>query len=89
VIAYGKGGVLESVRGLEHATPTGVFFPQQTVLDIREAVERFEREETRFSAAACRESALGFGIETFRQRFKEFVDSALNRFSPGRVGDRG
>lgn len=86
VIAYGKGGVLESVRGLEHATPTGVFFQQQSVPAIREAVERFEREKGRFSPVACRESALGFGVETFRRRFREFVDSALEQFRQRRVG---
>ena len=29
VIAYGKGGALETVRGLEHEKPTGLFFPSK------------------------------------------------------------
>lgn len=88
VIAYGKGGVLESVRGLEHASPTGVFFQQQSVPAIREAVERFEREKGRFSPVACRESALGFGIDIFRHRFRTFVEGALEQFSRRRAGGR-
>jgi glycosyltransferase involved in cell wall biosynthesis len=75
VIAYGKGGVLETVDGLHHRSPTGVFFYQQTAAAIAEAVEQFEREEQRFSAAACRESALRFGVDRFRQRFEEYLHS--------------
>jgi len=78
VIAYGKGGALESVRGLEHATPTGVFFQEQTVSALKGAVEQFEGDETRFSSEACRESVLRFGAEAFRRSFKDFVENALS-----------
>jgi glycosyltransferase involved in cell wall biosynthesis len=90
VIAYGKGGVLETVDDSNHRSPTGVFFSQQTAGAIREAVERFESEEQRFSPVACRTSALRFSAETFRGRFQEYLDSALERFRRRRsIGGAG
>jgi glycosyltransferase involved in cell wall biosynthesis len=80
VIAYGKGGVLETVDDLNHRSPTGIFFYQQTTGAIQEAVEQFEREEHRFSPMACRESAVRFGADTFRGRLSEYLESALERF---------
>jgi glycosyltransferase involved in cell wall biosynthesis len=79
VIGYARGGLVETVRGLEQPAPTGVFFWEQSVPALQRAVEQFEREEERFSPIVCRESALRFGIESFRQRFREHVRAALER----------
>ena len=43
VIAFAGGGALETVRGLDQARPTGLFFEAQTAAAIAAAVERFER----------------------------------------------
>jgi glycosyltransferase involved in cell wall biosynthesis len=75
VIAFGKGGSLETIRGLEHPRPTGVFFDEQTVAAVQDAVQQFEREEHRISPAACRENALRFGSDRFRDEFGELVRS--------------
>jgi glycosyltransferase involved in cell wall biosynthesis len=75
VIAFGKGGSLETIRGLEHPQPTGVFFDEQTVAAVQDAVQQFEREEHRISPAACRENALRFGSDRFRDEFGELVRS--------------
>jgi glycosyltransferase involved in cell wall biosynthesis len=94
VIAYGKGGAVETIEGSDHRSPTGVFFYQQSVAAIQEAVEQFEREETRFSPVACRNGALRFGVERFRLSLKDYLDRALERFArrrrergPDRVTD--
>ena len=89
VIAYGKGGALETVDGPHHRSPTGMFFYQQTAAAIQEAVEQFEGQEQRFSPTACRESALRFGIHRFRQRFREYLESALERFRRRTLGAAG
>jgi glycosyltransferase involved in cell wall biosynthesis len=89
VIAYGKGGVLETVDGPSHPSPTGMFFYQQTAAAIQEAVEQFESEEQRFSPVACRESALRFGIDRFSERSREYLDSALMRFRRRTLGVAG
>jgi glycosyltransferase involved in cell wall biosynthesis len=73
VIAFGKGGSIETIRGLEHPQPTGVFFDEQTVPAVQHAVELFEREQHRISPAACRENALRFDSDRFRRQFEELV----------------
>jgi glycosyltransferase involved in cell wall biosynthesis len=47
VIAYGRGGVKESVIGLDGDRPTGVFFESQTVESIRAAILEFENSGDR------------------------------------------
>ncbi|HBQ2304083.1 TPA: glycosyltransferase family 4 protein, partial [Klebsiella pneumoniae] len=42
VIAFGKGGALETIRPLGVDKPTGLFFQKQTVADIIEAVTNFD-----------------------------------------------
>lgn len=78
VIAYGKGGVTESVRGLGADKPTGVFFPEQTIDAIVEAIAVFEREGTSILPANCRERALLFSPEVFRRKLVEKVNLAVD-----------
>lgn len=71
VIAFGKGGVLDTViPGV-----TGVFFEQQTEASILGAIDVFER--TQFDAAAIRRHADRFDNMIFRDRLKTFVDEQI------------
>jgi glycosyltransferase involved in cell wall biosynthesis len=83
VIAFGRGGALESVRGEPGAGQTGVFFHEQSVPAIAEAVARFEAVAHRIRPEACRESALRFSAEAFRARLREVVEDGLREFRPG------
>jgi glycosyltransferase involved in cell wall biosynthesis len=83
VVALGKGGSLETIRGLDHARPTGVLFDQQTVASVQEGVQRFERELQRVLPAACRENAARFSGERFRREFDEVVRSSYQSFLNG------
>jgi glycosyltransferase involved in cell wall biosynthesis len=74
VIAYGRGGAVESIRGLGDPEPTGVFFEDQTVAALIDTVERFERERSLIDPSACRQNVLRFGPERFRDEFRAFVD---------------
>ncbi|MCL1492049.1 MAG: glycosyltransferase family 4 protein [Pseudanabaena sp. Salubria-1] len=76
VIAYGRGGVSESVRGLDGDRPTGVFFAEQTVAGIREAVLEFEENSDRILPMTCHENAMRFSTERFQAEFLEFVEQA-------------
>lgn len=76
VIAYGRGGVCESVRGLDCDRPTGVFFAEQTAASICEAVLDFEENCDRILPATCRENAMRFSTERFQTEFLEFVEQA-------------
>lgn len=73
VIAYGKGGALETVRGLEQEHPTGVFFPEQTTQALLNAIQVFENNADRFSAEACAKQAARFSPQQFMHTFKQFV----------------
>jgi glycosyltransferase involved in cell wall biosynthesis len=79
VIAFGRGGARETVRGLDSVSPTGIHFAAQTVESIASAVGEFER--ARISPAACRENAEAFSEERFRENFGSFVDRKWAAFS--------
>jgi glycosyltransferase involved in cell wall biosynthesis len=81
VIAYGRGGVKESVIGLDSDRPTGVFFGAQTVESIRAAIFEFEDLSDRISPIACRENAMRFSTERFQREFLFFVKQAWGNYS--------
>ncbi|UEP52176.1 glycosyltransferase family 4 protein [Burkholderia ambifaria] len=86
VIAYGKGGALETVlEPRAHPNPTGLFFDEQTPHAIVAAVDDFERAPQRFTPHACRANAERFSADTFRRRFLDYVEAAL----PGATAQRG
>jgi glycosyltransferase involved in cell wall biosynthesis len=74
VIAFGRGGSLETVRGSDTEGATGLFFGEQTVESIVEAVRRFEREAHRFHPEVCRAHAEQFSVAAFRQRMGALVN---------------
>jgi glycosyltransferase involved in cell wall biosynthesis len=80
VIAYAKGGALETIHGLEHPEPTGVFFEEQSVEAVRQAIAQFEREQHRIAPMACRQNALRFGSDRFRHEFGALVQDRYRAF---------
>jgi glycosyltransferase involved in cell wall biosynthesis len=81
VIAYGRGGVKESVIGLDSDRPTGVFFGSQTVESIRGAIIEFENLGDRISPIVCRDNAMRFSTERFQREFLFFVKQAWENHS--------
>lgn len=73
VIAFGKGGALETVI----EGKTGLFFANQTVDSLCQAVARFEQMPESFSASICRQSAERFSEQVFHARFKQLVDDSM------------
>lgn len=81
VIAFGKGGALETVvDSPDPLQATGIWFDQQTPEAIIEAVRRFETLSTAISAQVCRQHAEKFSIEHFRDEFGKFVEGRWNQF---------
>ncbi len=78
VIAFGQGGLLESVRGLDHPNPTGVFFEEQTVESLIEALEEFEKRE--ISYEECRKNAERFSPSRFRLEMSRFIEEEVKKF---------
>lgn len=74
VIAYGLGGVLETIIGWPDPEPTGVFFDAPSPEALKAAVEIFEANETKFEPKACRRNAERFGRERFQREFRAAVE---------------
>lgn len=83
VIAYGRGGLVESIVGEENSQPTGMFFLDQSSDAIASAVRRFEREVVRFDAHTCRRNANRFSAHRFRRDFRELFDAAWSAHTKG------
>jgi glycosyltransferase involved in cell wall biosynthesis len=85
VIAYGVGGVLDSVipyTGSDPVdagySPTGLFFDQQTADSVMAAVERFETLPDAISSQACAANAARFSPGHFRHEFMAIVEQAMD-----------
>jgi glycosyltransferase involved in cell wall biosynthesis len=76
VIAFGRGGVTEIV--LEDQT--GLFFQNQTVDSIIEAVGRFETRSAPWDASLISQNAQRFSPERFSLEFLSFLDQCHQRF---------
>lgn len=86
VIAFGKGGALETVIPLGTANATGIFFPTQTPEAVMAAVERFEQAGSSITPSACRANADRFSVDRFRARFATLVQNEWAAFQSQRDG---
>jgi glycosyltransferase involved in cell wall biosynthesis len=82
VIAYGRGGALETVVPLDggEEPPTGLFFEEQTTESLVAALRRFEESEHRFHPAALRARAERFDVALFRERMEQLIDERWEEF---------
>lgn len=71
IIAFGKGGALETVVNEK----TGVFFEEQSVGSLVKAIEKFEKldKENTFNPKKIREHAEKFSAENFRKNLSEQI----------------
>ena len=83
VIAYGKGGALETIVGWPAPEATGVFFDSQAPEAIEAAVKLFEIHEDDFNPEACRRNAERFGQEHFQHEFTAIVEKLWRKFQNG------
>ncbi|UZO81880.1 glycosyltransferase [Aquimarina sp. ERC-38] len=74
VIGYGKGGLKETV--IEKVT--GIFFNDQSVDSLINAVEEFEKLS--FDYATIRKHSLKFSKERFEKEIKQFVEDKYQKF---------
>lgn len=73
VIAFGKGGIVDSVIPLGMNDATGVFFDRQTVDSICDAVKLFDDSCHRIHSNSCRINSLRFSPEIFRQKISNLA----------------
>ena len=77
VIAFGKGGALETIKGMDSIKPTGVFFKKQNSKSLAESVLIFEKNYSKFIPENCRDNAKRFSIERFKNEFKTFIEQNI------------
>ena len=81
VIAFGKGGALETVISYKNSEkPTGLFFYEQKTKAVIQAVQEFEMNVNLFSPEACRENAVKFSPERFKEEFRQYLDQTLAKY---------
>jgi glycosyltransferase involved in cell wall biosynthesis len=73
VIAYGRGGALETVM----PDVTGHFFYEKTVESLCEAIQKFERRIDLFSCKNITGNATRFSKQNFVTKFEDFVAASL------------
>lgn len=82
VLALRRGGAVETVRDpASGATPTGLFFDEQSAAAIASAIQRFEALVPAIRAPDCRAHALAFSTERFHRQYVAFIDAAWRDFA--------
>jgi glycosyltransferase involved in cell wall biosynthesis len=82
VIAYEKGGVLETVIPAKAnagagSSPTGIFFPQQSAAELINAIELYRKTQSRFDPEKIRDHAAQFSRQRFRDQIHGYIRDRL------------
>ncbi|MFO0879403.1 MAG: glycosyltransferase [Gemmataceae bacterium] len=84
VIAYGQGGCTETVVPLEKSSKaaTGLWFEEQRVECLIDALERFEAQREAISPQACRRQAERFSLDVYRRQLLSYIGQVHRGVSP-------
>lgn len=80
VIAFGKGGALETVK----SNVTGILFERQEISSIIDAVNKFELNQDRISYIECRLNAEKFSVPRFQNEISAYVSEKYKLFEDSR-----
>jgi len=88
VIAYARGGVLETVNGIRPGERVerfhgGVFFDRPDSQSLMQAILAFEEAEGEFCRQAIRDGVLWFGEARFRQEIYAYIEQKYDEFVNG------
>ncbi|MDM4207493.1 glycosyltransferase family 4 protein [Klebsiella spallanzanii] len=81
VIAYGKGGVLETVRPYGINNPTGLFFDRQTISSLVDAVKKFDNIQNLILPSDCKENSQSFSSDRFKRELNAYIEHKWKCFS--------
>lgn len=90
VIAYGKGGALETVVPLDvtgSTPPTGIFFTEQTAEHLIAAVHLFQENQHKFEPAVIRQHACRFSRDRFKAEISDYITARLREHTVEKQGD--
>tara|TARA_B100000212_G_scaffold307622_1_gene256861 strand:+ start:1806 stop:2984 length:1179 start_codon:yes stop_codon:yes gene_type:complete len=86
VIAYGKGGLLDTVNCISSLNkkifPTGLLFKKQTTIDIVDTVKWFEEKNfwKEFNSEALNHYSKRFNHDNFTSKFNDFINKSFEKF---------
>jgi glycosyltransferase involved in cell wall biosynthesis len=85
-IALARGGALETMVGLDgDEPPTAVFFGEQSVAAVADAMATYEAAAARFQPTALRARAARFDRPLFARRIREYVEGRWAEFQARRA----
>jgi len=88
VIAYGRGGALETVISPGSGRPiTGIHFMEQDTESLIKAIGEFEKMEKEFNPAAIRGHAQSFDRDQFKQKLDGLIRKFLGQWQEGKRAD--
>jgi glycosyltransferase involved in cell wall biosynthesis len=83
VIAFRRGGALETVIGLDESSPatksTGIFFAEQTADSLITAINTYEQHKDRFDPVFIRQHTAQFGRPRFKSKIADHIERCLRR----------
>ena len=80
VIAFGKGGALETVK----SNVTGILFERLEISSIIDAVNKFELNQDRISYMECRLNAEKFSVPRFQNEISAYISEKYKLFEDSR-----
>ncbi len=80
VIAYGKGGVLETVRPYGISNPTGLFFERQSISSLVETVKKFDKIQNLILPSDCKENSQSFSSDRFKRELNTYIEQKWKFF---------
>ncbi len=80
VLCLGRGGTRETVMD----GVTGLYYEEQDVDAVGDAIQRFERDPQRFEAPRIRAHAESFSEARFRREMQELIAESMEQFRSGR-----
>jgi glycosyltransferase involved in cell wall biosynthesis len=83
VIAFRRGGALETVIGLDESSSptksTGIFFAEQSADSLIVAVKTYEQHKDRFDPVFIRQHTAQFGRPRFKSEIADQIERCLRR----------
>jgi glycosyltransferase involved in cell wall biosynthesis len=93
VLAFGRGGALETVIGglvsssFAPESSTGVSLAEQSAESLADVIRFFESIETRFSPAFIRRDAERFDVSRFKSEMGAFINPKMLKFTNRRLAE--
>jgi glycosyltransferase involved in cell wall biosynthesis len=90
VIAYGRGGALETIIPLGSSShsqeaPTGLFFYQQTTDALCDAILYFEKYKAQFDPEKIRQHVTSFRADRFKEKIAQYIEKTYQVFHARRL----